>query len=232
MNTPLPCALTMTTLDLKTRQKFLPFARDSESCTVDWASCKKNDIRASICPTLQTARARVCVCVCVCVSKWKRECQTNGKHHKRKSQAQWKEKYRTGRGPFRQSSHCHPDKRKRERLSTKSTHVTVYLFRDLNRDRSRLLWMTVGPKGQYSAKRRTRKRQSSKTFKRWSNLHRRRPLAVLRTSGVIVHLAPGASRRALGYVRSNFWHTHTLGTRTAETKRKKKSKLKERRKKK
>ena len=60
----------------------------------------------------------------------------------------------------------HPDKRKRERLSTKSTHVTVYLFRDLNRDRSRLLWMTVGPKGQYSAKRRTRNGQSSKTFKR------------------------------------------------------------------
>ena len=45
-------------------------------------------------------------------------------------------------------------------------NVTVYLFRDLNRDRSRLLWMTVGPKSQYSAKRRTRKRQSSKTFKR------------------------------------------------------------------
>ena len=80
-----------------------------------------------------------CVCVWVCVSKWKRECQTNGKHYKRKSQAQWKEKHRTGRGPFRQSSHCHPDKRKRERLSTKSTHVTFYLFRDLNRDRSRLL---------------------------------------------------------------------------------------------
>ena len=99
----------------------------------------------------------VCVCVCVCV-KMKRECQTNGKHDKRKSQAQWKENYRTGRGPFRQSSHCHPDKRKRERLSTKSTHVTVYLFRDLDRDRSRLLWMTVGPKGQYSAKRRTCKR--------------------------------------------------------------------------
>ena len=57
-----------------------------------------------------------------------------------------------------------------------------------------------------------------------SDLHRRRPLAVLRTSGVIVHLAPGASCRALGYVRSNFWHTHTLGTRTAETKRKKKIK--------
>ena len=169
----------------------------------------------------------MCVCVCVCQNE-KKECQTNGKHSKRKSQTHWKEKYRNGRGPFRQSSHCHPDKRKRERLSTKSTHVTVYLFRDLNRDRSRLLWMTVGPKGQYSAKRRTCNRQSSKTFKRWSNLHRRRPLAVLRTSGVIVHLAPGrgASRRALGYVRSNFWHTHTLGTRTAETKRKKKKKIK------
>ena len=164
----------------------------------------------------------------------KRECQTNGKHDKRKSQAQGKEKYRTGRGPFRQSSHCHPDKRKRERLSTKSTHVTVYLFRDLNRDRSRFLWMTVGPKGRYSAKRRTCKRHSSKTLKRWNNLHRRRPLVVLRTSGVIVHLAPGTSGRALGYVHvlSNFWHTHTLGTRTAETKRKKKPKLKERRKKK
>ena len=29
----------------------------------------------------------VCVCVCVCQNE-KRECQTNGKHHKRKSQAQ------------------------------------------------------------------------------------------------------------------------------------------------
>ena len=104
---------------------------------------------------------RVCMCVCVCV-KMKRECQTNGKHDKRKSQAQWKEKYRTGRGPFRQSSHCHPDKRKRERQSTNSTHVTVYLFRDLNRDRSRLLWMTVGPKGRYSAKRRTLKDTQAK----------------------------------------------------------------------
>ena len=47
------------------------------------------------------ACVRTCACVCVCVSKWKRECQANGKHYKRKSQAQWKEKYRTGRGPFR-----------------------------------------------------------------------------------------------------------------------------------
>ena len=55
---------------------------------------------------------------------------------------------------------------KKERLSTKSTHVTVYLFRDLNRGRSRLLWMTVGPKGRYSAKRISCKRHSSKTLKR------------------------------------------------------------------
>ena len=169
----------------------------------------------------------VCVCVvCVCVSKWKKECQTNGKHSKRKSQTQWKEKYRKGRGPFRQSSHCHPDKRKRERLSTKSTHVTVYLFRDLNRDRSRLLWMTVGPKGQYSAKRRTRNRQSSKTFKRWSNLHRRRPLAVLRTSGVIVHLAPGRER----HFELLVMYDQTFGTRTllahAQQRRKEKKKKK------
>ena len=128
-------------------------------------ACLKANGRSGRTGTICRERERERECVCVCQNE-KRECQTNGKHYKRKSQAQWKEKYRTGRGPFRQSSHCHPDKRKRERLSTKSTHVTVYLFRDLNRDRSRLLWMTVGPKGQYSAKRRTRNRQSSKTFKR------------------------------------------------------------------
>ena len=180
------------------------------------------------------ARARACVraCarVCMWVSKWKKECQTNGKHSKRKSQTQWKEKYRKGRGPFRQSSHCHPDKRKGERLSTKSTHVTVYLFRDLNRDRSRLLWMTVGPKGQYSAKRRTRNRQSSKTFKRWSNLHRRRPLAVLRTSGVIVHLAPGRER----HVELLVMYDQTFGTRTllAHAQQRRKEKKKKRKEKK
>ena len=153
----------------------------------------------------------LCVCVCVCVCQNEKEsARRMASTNKRKSQAQWKEKYRTGRGPILSvESLSSWQEKKRERLSTKSTHVTIYLFRDLNRDRSRLLWMTVGPKGQYSAKRKTRKRQLSKMFKRWSNLHRRRPLAVLRTSGVIVHLAPGASRRALGYVRSNFWHTHS-----------------------
>ena len=54
----------------------------------------------------------------------KRECQTNGKHYKRKSQAQWKKKYRTGRGPFRQSSHCHPDKKKRERGYLLNLHMS------------------------------------------------------------------------------------------------------------
>ena len=39
---------------------------------------------------------------------------------------------------FYQSSHCHPDKRKREKRSPRPTHVPDYLFRDLNRDWSRL----------------------------------------------------------------------------------------------
>ena len=52
--------------------------------------------------------------------------------------------------------------RENERRSTKSTHVKVYLFRDLNRDRSRLPWMTVGPKDRYRPKRRTCKRHSQK----------------------------------------------------------------------
>ena len=154
----------------------------------------------------------------------KRECQTNGKHDKRKSQTQWKEKYRPGKGPFCQSSHCHPDKRERERLSTKSTHVTVYLFRDLNRDRSRLLWMTVGPKGRYSAKRRTCKRHSSKTLKRWNNLHRRRPFAALRTSGVIVHLALGTSRRTWLRTIKLLAHAHTWHMYSGDVKKEKKIK--------
>ena len=169
--------------------------------------------------------------VCVCVSKWKKECQTNGKHSKRKSQAQWKEKYRKGRGPFRQSSHCHPDKRKRERLSTKSTHVTVYLFRDLNRDRSRLLWMTVGPKGQYSAKRRSRNRHRAKR----SNVE---------VTSIVDGRLLSCVRRVLSYT----WHRErhvellvmydqTFGTRTLlahvqrrRKEKKKKSKLKKGRK--
>ena len=58
--------------------------------------------------------------------------------------------------------------------------------------------MTVGPKGRYSAKRRTCKRHLSKMLKCWNNLHRRRPLADLRTPGVIVHLAPRTSRQTRG----------------------------------
>ena len=94
-------------------------------------------VRACVCVCVcvcvcMHAHMCVCVCVCVCVTvclcvKMKRECQTNGKDDKRKSQAAMKEKFRQGRGPFRQSSHCHPDKRKRERLSARSTHVTDYL---------------------------------------------------------------------------------------------------------
>ena len=57
------------------------------------------------------------------------------------------------------------------------------------------------------------KRPSSKTLKRWNNLHRRQPLADLRTSGVIVHLVPWTSLQ-------------TLGTRTAERKRQKNESLK------
>ena len=57
-------------------------------------------------------------------------------------------------------------------------------------DRIWLLRKTVGSKGQSSAKRRTYQRHSRTSLKLWSNLHRRRPLAGLRMSGVIVCLAP------------------------------------------
>ena len=114
-----------------------------------------------------------------CASKRKESARRIASTTSENRKPHWKEKDRTERGRFFriQSHHCHPDQRKREWLSTNSPHATVYLFQDLNRDMSRLLWMTVGPKGRYSAKRRTCKRHSRKTLKLWKNHPRRRPLA-------------------------------------------------------
>ena len=170
----------------------------------------------------------VCVCVCVCVyvcvcvhacvracvcvlSKWKesgrRMASTTSENHKRNEKKSTEQE----RAHF-VSRVTVILTREIERPSTKSTHVTVYLFRDLNRDRSRLLWTTVGPKGRYSAKRRRCKRHSSKTLKRWNNLHRRRPLAVLRTLGVSG--TPGTGNVTVtssSWLRTiKLWHTHTL----------------------
>ena len=147
----------------------------------------------------------VCVCVCVCVFvKIKRECRTNGKNDKQKSQAAMKRKIiEQEEALFVRSIHCHPDNRKGERLSTKSTHVTVYLFL-------------------YSAKRRTCKRHLRKSLKLWKNHHRRRLLADLRMLGIIVHLAPWTSSSWLRTIKrlahAYSWHTHS----GKEKKRKKK----------
>ena len=56
------------------------------------------------------AHAHACVCV-VCF-KIKRDCQTISEHDKN-TIASHNENNRTGRGPFRQSSCCHPDNRKK-----------------------------------------------------------------------------------------------------------------------
>ena len=63
-----------------------------------------------------------------------------------------------------------------------------------------------------------------------SNLHRRRPLAVLRTSGVIVHLAPGRER----HVELLVMYDQTFGTRTllAHVQQRRKEKRKKKKKKK
>ena len=60
------------------------------SITFDWDSTKDGTVFIKVCVcACVCACVRVCVCACVrvCV-KMKRECQTNGKHDKRKSQAQ------------------------------------------------------------------------------------------------------------------------------------------------
>ena len=136
----------------------------------------------------------VCVCVCVCVcqnikrmpDKWQAR-QAKIASRKEKKIMEQEEAHFVNRI-------SHPDKRKRERLSTKFTHVTVYLFG-------------------CSAKRRTCKRYSRKSLKLWNNHHRRQPLADLSTLGIIVHLAL--------WTPSSWSRTIKLGTRTAKRKRKK-----------
>ena len=59
---------------------------------------------------------RVCVCACVRASKWKESARRMASMTSENHKPQWKENYRTGIGPFRQSSHCHPDKRKRQTI--------------------------------------------------------------------------------------------------------------------
>ena len=58
----------------------------------------------------------------------------------KQQQAQRKENYKKSKRPVSSVDHCHPYRRKKreEKPFTKPTHVAVYLFRDLDRDRSRL----------------------------------------------------------------------------------------------
>ena len=162
--------------------------------------------------------------LCVCVSKWKESARpmasTTSKNRKpnEKKSTEQEEAHFVSRVTVTLT-------REKERLSTKSTHVTVYLFWDLNRDRSRLPRVTVGPKGRYSAKRRTCKRHPSKTLKHWNNLHRRWPLAGLRT-WVLSYTWHRERRVELLVMYNQTFGTHTLGTRTAERKRKERTKWK------
>ena len=93
----------------------------------------------------------VCVCVCLCVCECVCVCVTMNKSTRRmasttsdtgdtsskQQQAQRKKITTRERGPFHQSITAIPTEEKREEKQfTKPTHVAVYLFRDLDRDRS------------------------------------------------------------------------------------------------
>ena len=61
----------------------------------------------------------------------------------KQQQAQRKENYNKRKRPVSLVDHCHPyiiftEEKRKEKQFTKPTHVAVYLFRDLDRDRSRL----------------------------------------------------------------------------------------------
>ena len=86
-----------------------------------------------------------CACVCMCHNE--KKCRTNGKHDKRhrryfqvsSSKHNAKKIATRVRGPFHQSiTAILTEEKREEKQFTKPTHVAVYLFRDLDRDRSRL----------------------------------------------------------------------------------------------
>ena len=97
------------------------------------------------------------VCVCVCVSQWKKVpdewqarqatpaiLQVSSSKHNAK-------KIATGvRGPFHQSiTAILTEEKREEKQFTKPTHVAVYLFRDLDQDRSRLVCLSQWKKVPY-----------------------------------------------------------------------------------
>ena len=87
---------------------------------------------------------RIAFFVFVCVTM--KKCQTNGKHtatpailQVSSSKHNTKKITKRIRGPLHQSiTAILTEEKREEKQFTKPTHVAVYLFRDLDRDRSRL----------------------------------------------------------------------------------------------
>ena len=88
----------------------------------------------------------VCVCVCVCVTmkkgvpdEWQARQATQAILQVSSSKHNAKKITTRVRGPFHQSiTAILTEEKREEKQFTKPTHVAVYLFRDLDRDRSRL----------------------------------------------------------------------------------------------
>ena len=91
--------------------------------------------------------SNVCVCVCVCVchnekrgaDEWQARQATQAILQVSRSKHNAKKITTRVRGPFHQSiTVILTEEEREEKQFTKPTHVAVYLFRDLDRDRSRL----------------------------------------------------------------------------------------------
>ena len=122
--------------------------------------CVRARVRACVCVCVSVKDERQCVCVCVCVTmqkvpdKWHAR-QTipailqvsSSKHNAKKITTRV-------RGPFHQSiTAILTGEKREEKQFTIPTHVAVYLFRDLDRDRSlRTLRMTVGHRASTESK--------------------------------------------------------------------------------
>ena len=124
-------------------QQKLPFAIEEDSFGLPWKAGEK-----SIQLTLLSRLLDLCLCWCVPVcgcykekkisGEWQaRQATTAGCTSSKQLQAQHKEKCNNSKRPVASVDHCHPITEEKDKQS-KPAHVTVYLFQDLNQDRSSL----------------------------------------------------------------------------------------------
>ena len=120
------------------------FCNAMERGTGTSARCRHLLFSSECCDALRLESDPACVCVCVTMKKgvpdeWQARQATQTILQVSSSKHNAKKITTRVRGPFHQSiTAILTEEKREEKQFTKPTHVAVYLFRDLDRDRSRL----------------------------------------------------------------------------------------------